>query len=116
MQSITIFLTILFFLAMLFLTLMLSFFMQSKALKSLVRAFRRQKAFNAARAVGAADLGISKQHILFRKRDYKPQMLQFLISAGVVQATEDQRFFFSEEKLVALREGTTKLGRLFLPE
>ena len=111
-----IFITILILAGMIFLAVMLSFLMQSRAVKGLVRVFRQKEAFYAEKAVSAADLGIRKQHMLFRKRDYRPQMLQFLISAGVVHPTEDDRYFLSNEKLAALRGQTTRLGKLLLPE
>jgi hypothetical protein len=38
-------------------------------------------------------------HRLTRLRDYKPYALQMLQQAGIVQKTEDGRFYMPEEKL-----------------
>jgi hypothetical protein len=38
-----------------------------------------------------------------RRRDYKPRALQLLISADIVQMTEDGKFYLDEESLSMTR-------------
>jgi hypothetical protein len=116
MEGNTTIITVLFFALLFASVIFLPLFMQRRALRSVIGSFRQKKAFDTKSAISADALGIRQQHFLLRKKDYKPQALQLLVSTHVVHVTEDDRFFFSEEKFVALRRNSAKLAKWLLPE
>lgn len=116
MEGNTTIITVLFFVLLIALIIFLPVLMQRRALNAVVRTFRKRKAFDAKSAIDADALGISRRHFILSKRDHKPQALQLLVSTQIVQVTEDNRFFFSEEKLAALRSKSAKLAKWLLPE
>jgi|GEM_PF-1162334 len=116
MEGNTTIITVLFFVLLIALIIFLPVFLQRRALNSLVSTFRKRKAFNTNSAISSDALGISRRHFLLMKRDHKPQALQLLVNTQIVQVTEDNRFFFSEGKLAALRSKSAKLAKWLLPE
>ncbi|MFC1945792.1 hypothetical protein ACFLW1_01180 [Chloroflexota bacterium] len=80
-------------------------FRVQRAVKQVVKMFRSVNAVDEKSAISAEDLGIIKKGMLqgmFRVRDFKPQALESLVSMGVINFTEDARYYINEEKL----EGT----------
>ena len=116
MQGNTTIVTVLIFVSLCSLIIFLPLLMQRPALGSVIGTFRKKNAFDANSAIPGDAFGISRQHFLLRKRDYKPQALQLLASTKIVQLTEDDRFFFSEEKYAALRMNSAKLAKWLFPE
>ena len=107
---------ILFFALLVVIGFALSLLLQRRALQFVIGNFRKKRAFDKKKSIPGTELGIMPKHALFKKRDYKPQALQFLVNTGVVQMTDEQKFYFSEEKLAALRDNSSTLGKLLLPE
>jgi len=67
-----------------------------------IKEFREQNAFSPENAKYNIELGIKPQTIvdrLVKNRDYKPQALERLIQAEIVQVTEDGRVYLREDKL-----------------
>jgi uncharacterized protein YneF (UPF0154 family) len=91
-------LAIIVFLALAFLG---SNFMARRAIKSLIKMFRNGQALTPETARTTEELGMKPRRMLQLKafRDYKPAALQFLMRHNIIQATEDGRFFLSEEAL-----------------
>lgn len=108
--------TVLVFVLLCVLIIFLPLLMQRRALVSVIGTFRKKKAFDAKSAIPGDAFGFSRQHFLFRKRDYKPQALQLLTSTKIVQVTDDDRFFFSEDKYAALRRNSARLAKWLFPE
>lgn len=116
MQGNSTFITVLIFVLLCVLVIFLPLLMQRRALGSVIGTFRKKKAFDANSAIPGDAFGISRQHFLLRKRDYKPQAIQLLSNTKIVQMTEDDRFFFSEEKYAALRMNSARLLKWLFPE
>jgi hypothetical protein len=91
-------LAIIVLLAMAFLA---SNFMARRAIKSVIKMFRNGQALSAETAKTTDELGLQPRRLLQFKafRDYKPAALQLLMRHNIIQATEDGRFFLSEETL-----------------
>jgi hypothetical protein len=96
----------------------LSIYLQRSAIIAVVKLFRKHNALDINNAKTSEDLGIVPRKFIgpmFKRRDYKPQALDFLLNIKVVRVTEDNRLYFSEEDLFSIQENSSKLGRLFLP-
>ena len=81
-------------------------FLVKRALSSVIQIFRQQGALDVKSARTVEELGLSPRSIMqgmFKGRDYKPYALEMLRKADVVQMTEDDRFYLSEEKLYSSR-------------
>jgi hypothetical protein len=75
-----------------------------RAVGRVIKIFRRQNAISVESARTIDELGLRPRTWLqgmFRGRDYKPQALDILLKADIVQMTEDSKLFLSEEKLAA---------------
>jgi len=80
------------------------YLMMKRAVGRVIKIFRNNSAIDARSAKTIDELGLSPRTRLqgmFRGRDYKPQALNFLIKAEVIQLTEDGRVYLSEDKLAA---------------
>lgn len=107
---------ILFFGASLLLIFFVSTFMFRRAITFIIKFLRNRNALRPEEGINRDEFGIKPQHILFRKRDYRPQALQFLNNVGIVKDTDDGKIYLSEEKLVSVREESSKIVRMLLPE
>ncbi len=77
-----------------------------RALSGVIQVFRRQGAFDVKSARTIDELGLRPRAMLqgmFKGRDYKPYALEILRKADIVQMTEDDRLYLSEEKLASSR-------------
>lgn len=85
------------------------YLMMRRAVGRVVKIFQRNFVIDAKSAKTIDELGLSPRTMLqnmFRARDYKPQALNFLMKAEIIQVTEDGKLYLSEEKL-----GTSRLYR-----
>jgi len=85
------------------LLIMLPLFMNKSAVRKVIKRFRDHNALDPDSAKTAAELGLappSFRERLMRFRDYKPAALNGLVRVGVIEATEDGRFYLVEEKLL----------------
>jgi hypothetical protein len=74
----------------------------SRAVSSVIRIFRGKKALNPENAKTIDELGLRPRSMLqaiFRFTQYKTTAFMVLRNAGVIQTTEDRKFYFSEENL-----------------
>jgi len=81
-----------------------------RAVRQVIKIFRRHNAIDATTAMSDSELGIRPQPFLRRlmqRRDYKPYALTVMMRAGVVLMTDDGKFYLSEEKLA-----NSNLGKL----
>jgi hypothetical protein len=72
-----------------------------RATRSVINTFRDNGATSPEKALTLDQMGIKGRSLLQFKafRDYRPAALQFLMRNNIVQATEDGRFYLSEEVL-----------------
>jgi len=80
----------------------LSRFMMTRAFTTVIKIFQRDNAINNKSARTIDELGLrppSFTQRIFRSRDYKPQALNMLIRAEIIQTTEDGKLYLSEENL-----------------
>jgi len=73
-----------------------------RAARQVIKILRRHNATDSKNARTIDELGLRAPGVLdrmMRRRDYKPQALQMLIQAEIVQITEDGKLYLSEEKL-----------------
>jgi len=71
-----------------------------------IRIFRFHNAVGARNARTIDELGLRPKPMLqrlFSRRDYKPQALQSLIRANVIQVTDKGELYLSEENLAESR-------------
>ncbi len=91
---------VLFFLALM---LLVQRWMLGRAFRAVVRGFLQQKALSPDSAKTAADLGLAPrsftQRLSHPVRDYKPYALNALVSAKVIEVTEDGRLYLVESEL-----------------
>ncbi|MBN1189171.1 MAG: hypothetical protein JXA46_05405 [Dehalococcoidales bacterium] len=80
-------------------------FMMRRAIKAVLKLMRDGQAFSPETAKTSDELGFRKSSMLNFKlwRDYRPQALQLLMTANIIQTTEDGRIFLSEENLARTR-------------
>ena len=75
-----------------------------RAFSSVIKIFRENNAINEKNAKTIDELGLRPPTFtqrMFRTRDYKPQALDLLRRADIVQMTEDGKLYLSEEKLAS---------------
>ncbi len=93
----TVLFTVLFFI----LLFTLPTFLSRRAARQVITLFREHQAVGEENAKTQAELGLnplSFEKRLISFRDYKPRALKALISAQVVQTTEEGKLYLSEEK------------------
>ena len=81
-------------------------FFIGRAIKKVIRIMRDNNAVGARHAKFADEMGLQPKGMLenlMRPRDYKPRALQFLISANIVQMTDEGKIYLSEENLAATK-------------
>ena len=90
----------------LLLVLVLAFYgarlMAKRAVRNVVLLLREHGAVTPETARTLEEVGIIRGNMMdrmFKLRDYRPQALRALVQASVVRATEDQRFYLSEDDL-----------------
>jgi hypothetical protein len=82
-----------------------------RAVRQVIKIFRRNNAVDATTAKSDSELGLRPQPFLSRlmqRRDYKPYALTVMIRAGVVLMTDEGKLYLSEEKLA--NSNFSKLG------
>jgi len=75
-----------------------------RATRQVIQIFKEHNAFDVKNAKTIDELGLRPRGRLegmLRTRDYKPQALDGLWKAEIVQTTEDGRLYLSEERLIA---------------
>jgi len=73
-----------------------------RAIHHVIRIFREHNAIGINNSKTIDELGLRSPGMLermFRGRDYKQYALKTLIKAAIIQTTEDERLYLSEEKL-----------------
>jgi len=86
--------------------LVLPQFLVMRSAPKVIRIFRQKNAVGAKNAKTIEELGLKPRSVIenmLRRRDYKPRALQLLISADIVQMTEDGKFYLDEESLSMTR-------------
>lgn len=76
----------------------------NKAIKEVIRIFRKKNALDNDGAKTKEELGLMPPGILMRlmrQRDYKPYALQLMIGAEIIQVNAENKYFMSEAKLAA---------------
>jgi len=79
-------------------------FLVRRAIRSVIRIFQQHNAVGVKSARTLKELGLEPKSMfrkMFKARDYKPQALQALMHSDIIQMTEDDKFYLSEEKLMA---------------
>jgi hypothetical protein len=86
----------------------MSNFMMRRAIKAILKLMRDGQALSPDSAKTSDELGFRGRGMFNFKlmRDYRPQAMQLLITANVIQTTEDGKIFLSEENL-----SKTQLGK-----
>ena len=82
--------------------LVLPQFLVMRTAPKVIRIFRQKNAVGAKNAKAIEELGLKQRSMIenvLRRRDYKPRALQLLISANIVQMTEDGKLYLDEENL-----------------
>ncbi|HUU64866.1 MAG TPA: hypothetical protein VMW37_02020 [Dehalococcoidales bacterium] len=77
--------------------------MLSRNVPKVIRIFRQRNAVGEKNAKTIEELGLQPKSMFQRmlnRRDYKPQALQFLIRATVVDMTEEGKVYLNEETLM----------------
>jgi len=83
-------------------------FLARRAASQVIRIFRINNAIGIKSAKTLDELGLRPRGMLdnmLKPRDYKPRALQALISANIIQTTEDGKVYLSEESLIGTRWG-----------
>jgi hypothetical protein len=86
--------------------LVLPQFLVMRTAPKVIRIFRQNNAVGAKNAKPIEELGLKQRSMIenvLRRRDYKPRALQLLISANIVQMTEDGKLYLDEESLSMTR-------------
>ncbi len=86
--------------------LVLPQFLVMRSAPKVIRIFRQNNAVGAKNAKPIEELGLKQRSMIenvLRRRDYKPRALQLLISANIVQMTEDGKLYLDEESLSMTR-------------
>jgi len=82
-----------------------------RAVHQVIWILRQNNAFDAKNAKTIDELGLKPRgrlEGLLRSRDYKPQALDALWKAEIVQITEDGKVYLSEDRLLASGLGKGK--------
>lgn len=80
------------------------YMMTRRAMSRVIKTFRMNNALDKSTARTVDELGLRPRTMLqnmFRSRDYKPQALNFLMKAEIINTTEDGKLYLSEEKLTS---------------
>ena len=80
--------------------------MTRAAVAAIIKIFREQNAITVKNAKTNIELGIKKQTFVERlgkRRDYKPQALEMLIQAKIVDVTNDGRLYLREDRLATTK-------------
>ncbi len=83
----------------LFIIIVLPQFFFKRAMRDVVRQFRKQNAIDPASAKPLEEIGIRQRSLagsFLRGRDYKPYVMNVLIKSQIVIMTEDERFYLDE--------------------
>jgi len=86
--------------------LVLPQFLVMRSAPKVIRIFRQKDAVGEKKAKTVEELGLKQRSVIenvLRRRDYKPRALQLLLSANVVQMTEDGKLYLDEENLSMTR-------------
>ena len=77
--------------------------MLSRNVPKVIRIFRQQNAVGEKNAKTIEELGLQPKSMfqrMFNRRDYKPQALQFLIRATIIEMTEEGKVYLNEATLM----------------
>jgi hypothetical protein len=76
-------------------------FLMKRAIAAVVKKFREHNALEPFTAMTLEELGLKSTRLLEIRglRDYKPTALQLLIRNEIIQVTEGDRLFLSEDAL-----------------
>jgi hypothetical protein len=77
-----------------------------RALLSVIEVFRKHNAVEEDNAISSVELGCKPRTLInfFNPglRDYRVEALELLLSYGIVEVTEEDKFYLCEERLVAM--------------
>lgn len=76
----------------------------NRATRQVIQILREHNAIDIKNAKTVDELGLRPQGMMegmFRGRDYKPYALSILMKAEIVQTTEDEKLYLSEDRLIA---------------
>ena len=96
------FMVIILIIVFILVALVLPQFMVMRTAPKVIRIFREKDAVGEKKAKAMEELGIKQRSMIenvLRRRDYKPRALQLLLSANIVQMTEDGKLYLDEENL-----------------
>lgn len=77
-------------------------FMLMRNIPKVIRIFREHNAVGGKNAKPIEELGLLPRTMfqrMFSRRDYKPQALQFLLRAAIVEMTEEGKVYLNEDNL-----------------
>ena len=77
-------------------------FMLMRNVPKVIRIFREHNAVGEKNAKLIEELGLLPKTMfqrMLRRRDYKPQALQFLLRTTVIEMTEDGKIYLNEDNL-----------------
>lgn len=77
-----------------------------RAIRSVIRIFEHHNAIGVKGAKPIEELGLAPKPMfqrILKPRDYKAQALQVLLRADIVQVTEDDKLYLSEESLTTIK-------------
>lgn len=77
-----------------------------RAIPKVIKIFRQKNAVGIQNAKTLQELGLAPKPMLERmmsRRDYKPKALDFLVQARVVQVTEDNKLYITEESVASAK-------------
>ena len=97
-------LIIIFVVVILMLAIFLPALLVRRAMVVVIKIFRANNAVTETNAKVQGDLGLNPKNLLdrfFTLRDYKPQALELLIEARIVQVTNEGKLYLSEQKLTS---------------
>lgn len=78
----------------------------NRAIISVIKIFRKHNAVNIAGAKTAEELGIVRQSLMkrmFAMRDYKPAVLDMLLTNEIVLESENGKYYLCEDRLNRLK-------------
>lgn len=78
--------------------------MMKRSSRQVIHIFRKYNAIGIQNAKTVEELGLKRRprlQSMFRRRDWKPQALAFLIHNNVVFTTEDGKLYITEESVAS---------------
>jgi hypothetical protein len=81
-------------------------FMLMRNIPRVIKIMRQNNAVGAENAKPIDELGLHPKSIfqrMFARRNYKPQALQFLLRATIVEMTDDGNVYLNEQNLMRTR-------------